>query len=60
MVKGFGVGFDEVLYGMSYANIVLYSASLPTYRGKGEKDDEVIQGDDPRNKERLRAILFNS
>ena len=40
---------------MSYANIMLYSAVIPEYksktRGKGTKDDVVINADDPRNRD---------
>lgn len=47
--------FDYVLYDMSYANIMLYSAVIPEYksktRGKGTKDDVVINADDPRNRD---------
>ena len=49
--------FDYVLYDMSYANIMLYSAVIPEYKskaktvGKGKKDEPVINADDPRNRD---------
>lgn len=49
---------------MSYANLMLYCATLPSYEGK-EKDEkeknddnEVIKADDPKNREKTRQILF--
>lgn len=31
MVKAFNLSFEYVLYRMSYPNVILYSATLPTY-----------------------------
>lgn len=48
---------------MSYSNLVLYGASLPTYSsskgkgGKDGKDDEIIRADDPRNNDRVQAFI---
>lgn len=47
---------------MSYANLVLYGASLPTYSSsKNDKsksrDRDVIKADDPRNNDRVQAFL---
>lgn len=46
---------------MSYCNLVLYGASLPTYSsskgGKDGKDDEIIRADDPRNNDRVQAFI---
>ena len=60
---------------MSYANMVLYGAVLPSYRSKdrNEKDgkggkrgkrkgggkEEVIRADDRRNKEKVRQFFEN-
>lgn len=33
MAKAFGLPLDYVLYDMSYANVILYSATLPSYDG---------------------------
>lgn len=47
--------FDYVLHDMSFANIRLYSAVIPEYRskakGKGGKDERIINADDPRNRD---------
>lgn len=55
--------FDYVLYDMSYANTMLYSAVIPEYkskaRGKGEKDDTVINADDPRNRDIYLKFVKN-
>lgn len=61
-VKAFNVPFDVALYEMSYANMMLYSASLPSYsnykKEKGEgSSDEVVKADDPTNRANVLAIL---
>lgn len=56
---------------MSYANMVLLGATLPSYRSKGStdnkddkpkgesklRDSEEIDGDDPANAERISKIF---
>lgn len=43
---------------MSYANVMLYSATLPDYNKRTDKNGKpVINADDPKNKEVLRKIL---
>lgn len=59
-VKAFKIPIDYVLYDMSYQNIVMYSACLPSYsaKKKGKKDyGEVIDADDPRNRAKVREII---
>lgn len=68
--KALGLHIDYVLYDMSYANMQLYSASLPTYRkpdkdkadggGEGKAKEPVINGDDPSNNDFLRKIIDES
>lgn len=59
--KTFGLTFDYVLHEISYANCILYGASLPTYESKKKdekkKDEEVIKADDPSNKERVSKLI---
>lgn len=50
---------------MSYANMLLYGAVLPSYDDDNDnedevdrKKDEVINADDPANKEKIRMLLF--
>lgn len=53
---------DDVLYGLSYANLVMLSATLPTYDSpKTGKNDgqEVINASDPQNRQRVKEF-FNS
>lgn len=63
MVKAFGLTFDYVLYEMSYANLQLYGASLPTYKKPKDKDKDAdskhdnIDAGDPKNKDKVRAFL---
>lgn len=44
---------------MSYANLHLYGASLPSYHSRKPKDkgeEECIDAGDPRNRERILAM----
>lgn len=49
---------------MSYANMIMYGSVLPSYNDKSkeaekENDDEVINADDPENREKVRRIMFD-
>jgi len=56
MAKNFPqLTFNAILFELSYANLVLYSAVLPTY----EEDNGDIDADDPRNKELIRSMLYD-
>ena len=60
--KGYNLTFDYVLYNISYTNMIMYGAILPTYDKKkndGKKDEgqKVIKADDPRNKEEVRKFF---
>lgn len=63
VVKGFGFSLDYVLNELSYANLVMLGATLPSYdRRRGHEDrhargEETIDASDPRNRERVRDIL---
>lgn len=58
------MSFDYVLHEISYENLLLYSAAIPSYDAKKsdkqEKEKgkgEIINGDDPRNKDLVKAII---
>lgn len=60
--KTYNLPFEYVLYELSYANLSLYGAVIPSYnpkdkRGKGEQ--ETIMVDDPGNREKV-ARIFDS
>ena len=60
-VKAFKLPIDYVLYDMSYANVVMYSACLPSFsaKRKGKSNDgDVIDADDPHNLNKVRRELF--
>lgn len=59
-MKAFNLPPEYVLYDLSYANILLYCAVLPSYDTDREKskDSDTIRADDPENKEKVRKILF--
>ncbi len=55
---------DYVLYDLSYANLILLGATLPSYdsdrkKKSSQSDQEIIKADDPRNKDKVRQF-FNS
>ena len=65
MVKAFNLSIEYVLYDMSYANMLLYSASLPSYRkptdqNKKGNDDEIINGDDPTKQAEIDKLFDES
>lgn len=61
-VKAFNLPIDYVLYDLSYVNVIMYSATLPSYERKRDKNSpdkkqDVVKADDPRNRERVRQIF---
>lgn len=57
---------DYVLYDLSYANLILLGATLPSYNSEKsstdrttKRNEEVINAEDPNNKEKVRQF-FNS
>ena len=58
MVKGFGLPVEQVLYALSYANIVLLSATLPDYKAKTkEEDNEILYMSNPEDQDKIDALL---
>lgn len=70
MIRTFGLQPDYVLHDLSYANLILYGASQPTYHKRGERGegeaggkasaigrDTEINGDDPANRQLIDALL---
>ena len=62
-MKSFGVSFETALYDMSYANVLLYTRTLPDYSVKKHAKDganEKVNADDPANKAKVEKILFGN
>lgn len=61
VVKGYSLPIDYVLYDMSYTNMIMFGAVIPSYnskrKGKDSKEQEVVKADDPRNRARVRKIF---
>lgn len=61
LVKGFGLSFEQVMYRISFANLMLLGATLPSYDSHKKSgtpgQQEVIDCTDPRNKQRIRDIF---
>lgn len=54
------MAFDYALYDVSYANIILYGAVLPSYKSKknqAENGKMVIDANDPANNEIILAMF---
>lgn len=63
-VKAFNLPIDYVLYNLSYVNLIMYGATLPSYESKRDKnknrsdaEQDVIKADDPRNRELVRKFF---
>jgi len=63
MAKAYTMTFDEVL-DMSFQNLALYGMVLPSNsfesKDNGEKDEEVINMDDPTNHHILKEMINQS
>ena len=62
IAKAYALTPDYVLYEMSYANVIMYSAVLPSYNTKDDKEhkrekQKVINASDPNNREQIRQFL---
>jgi hypothetical protein len=65
VVTAYNLPVDYVLYEMSYANMILYSAVLPSYDSKkgnkgggpDSKQQEIIKVDDPRNRDKVKHFF---
>lgn len=54
--------FRDVLYNISYANLILYGAVIPSLDGDGKgkgKKSNVIDAQDPRNREMYLNLINN-
>lgn len=62
-VKAYNLPIDYVLYDMSYVNMIMYGAVLPSYRSRKDGDkgrnagQDIIRADDPANRDRVRRFL---
>ncbi|MGL5913357.1 MAG: hypothetical protein ACRCZB_04265 [Bacteroidales bacterium] len=49
---------DYVLHEISYANMIMYSATLPSYNSsKKSEDGNVIDANDPRNIDLINRMM---
>lgn len=50
--------FDYALHELSYVNMIMYSAIIPSPKRNGkDKQQEVIKADDPRNRDKVRKAF---
>lgn len=59
MVKNYNLTIEQILYKISYVNIIMMSATTPDYsRQKDDKKNSVtISADDPSNNEKIKRML---
>ena len=59
IAKSYSLSFEYVIYELSYMNLLLYSAVLPSYDSDGGSDgeDEMFDGDNPDDVERFFASM---
>lgn len=61
MSRTYHITPEYILYELSYSNLILYNAVIPTYKSKtdgdGKQSQEVIKMDDPANKEKIKDIF---
>jgi len=60
VAKAYNLTFDYVL-NMSYANLIMYGAVIPSYNRNKDKPEEkgqkVIRADDPNSREEVRKFF---
>lgn len=63
VAKAYCLPPEYVLHEMSYVNMIMYGAVIPSYNSKRKgkskdgKEQEEVKVDDPRNRARVRQIL---
>lgn len=58
-MKWYRQSFDYVLYEMSYENIVLYGATIPSFdndKKEGDTKDETLSADNPDDYKKIREF----
>ena len=49
-----------MLYDLSYVNMIMYGAVLPSYSSKktsDKSDKDIVKADDPKNRDKVRKFL---
>lgn len=58
--KAYGTTHGNPLYDVSYQNLIMYNAVLPSYDYKSNNNDKnkKINASDPKNREAAHKIMF--
>lgn len=61
-IKAFNFSLEYVLYELSYANMIMLGAVLPSYESSKtpSTQDKEINAEDPKNRDLVRSIFANS
>lgn len=61
MAKAYNLTFDYILYKMSFANVRLYNAVLPSFSAKKmvKRYWHYSNGDDPNNQDAVNNAIFD-
>jgi hypothetical protein len=57
MIKGFNLPIDYILYELSYANLIMLSATLPNYDKEEKEEEEVLDMSNPNDQARIDQLL---
>lgn len=57
MIKGFNLPIDYILYELSYANLIMLSATLPSYDKEEKEEEEVLDMSNPSDQARIDQLL---
>lgn len=57
MIKGFNLPIDYILYELSYANLIMLSATLPGYDKEEKEEEEVLDMSNPNDQARIDQLL---
>lgn len=57
MIKGFNLPIDYILYELSYANLIMLSATLPSYDKEEKEEEEVLDMSNPNDQARIDQLL---
>ena len=51
------MSFEYAMHEISYANLLMYCSTLPSYDYGKDKKGKAVNADDPRNNAKILAIL---
>lgn len=59
-MKAYNLSWREAVDGISYPNLLLLSAVIPSYDSATDKETTTLRADDPKNNERIKQLLHRN